>query len=98
MAVAALGTVEFMLKNRRREFFETARCFPFGGHVQIGMMEHTTVEDLEAICLKCVEARRGEILVPTSVKLARCHHKEVLLDQFLVTRVDTEVVIADCGD
>ena len=29
--------------------------------------------------------------MPTSAKLAICHYEEVLLDQFLVTRVDTEV-------
>ena len=75
-----------------------ARGLPFGGHVQIGMMEHTTIEDLAAICLKRFEARGGEILVPTSVKLAKCHYRQVLLDQFLVTRVDTEVVIADYGE
>ena len=62
------------------------------------MMEHTTIEDLAAICLKRFEARGGEILVPTSVKLEKCHYRQVLLDQFLVTRVDTEVVIADYGE
>ena len=36
--------------------------------------------------------------MPTSVKLAKCHFPEVLLDQFVVTRVDTVVVIADCGE
>ena len=64
--------------------------------MQIGMMEHTTLEDLVATCLKRFEAR-GEILVPTNVRLAKCHYKEVLLDQFLVTRVDTEVVITVSG-
>ena len=66
--------------------------------MQIGMMEHTTLEDLAAIGLKRVEARGGEILVPSSVNLAKCHYKGVHPDQFLVTRVDTEVVITDCGE
>ena len=88
VSVAALGTGELVLKNKRRNLFETASRFPVGGHVQIGMMEQTTLDDLAAIC----------ILVPTSVKMAKCHYKEVLLDQFVVTRVDTEVVIADCGE
>ena len=40
-----------------------------------------------------------EDLVPTSVQLAQCcHYKEVLLDKFLFTRVDTEVVIVNCGE
>ena len=95
MAVAALGTGEFMLKNKCRGFFETARRIPFGGHVQIGVMEHTILEDMAATCLKRFDARGGQILVPTRVKLAKCHDREVLLDQFVVTRVDTEVVIAD---
>ena len=81
MAVASLGTGEFMLTNKRRDSFETARRL-----------------DLAVICLKRVGARGGEILVPTSVKLAVCHYKKLLLDQFSVTRVDTEVVIADCGE
>ena len=98
VAVAALGTGEFMLKSKPCDFFETAQRLPFGGHVQIGMMEPTTLEDLAADWLKRFEARGGEILVPTSVKLAKCHYKEVLLDQPLDTRVDTEVVIADCGE
>ena len=29
---------------------------------------------------------------------ALSHYKDVFLDQFLVTRVDTEVVIAVCGE
>ena len=61
-------------------------------------MEHTTLEDLAAICMKRLGARGGEILVPTSVKLAKCHFSEVLLDQFVVTHVDTVGVIADCGE
>ena len=73
VTVAALGTDELMLQNKRREFFETARRFPLGGIVQIGMMEHTTLADLAAICLKRFVSRGGEILVPTSVKLATCH-------------------------
>ena len=72
VAVASLGTGEFVLKNKRRDFFETSRRLPFGGHVQIGMMEHTTLEDLAALCSKRFEAR-GEILVPASVMLATCH-------------------------
>ena len=43
VAVAALGTREFMLKNKRRDFFETVRRRPFGGHVHIRMMEHTSL-------------------------------------------------------
>ena len=66
--------------------------------MQIGMMDHTAFEDLAAFCLKRFEARGGEILVPTRVKLAKCHYKEVLLERLLVTRADTEVVIADCGE
>ena len=62
------------------------------------MMEHTTLEDMAAICLKPFEARGREILVPTIVKLAKCHYKELLLDQFLVTRVEKQMVIADCGE
>ena len=38
------------------------------------MMERTTIEDLAAICLKRFQARGGEILVPTSVKLEKCHY------------------------
>ena len=68
MAVASLGTGEFMLRNERRDFFEIAWRLPFGGHLQIGMMEHTILGDLAATCLLRFEARRGEILVPTSVK------------------------------
>ena len=41
MAVGALGTGELMLMNKRRDLFESARRFPFGGHVQIGMMERS---------------------------------------------------------
>ena len=59
-----------MLKNKRRNFFETAPRLPFDGHVQIGMMEHTTLKDLAAICFKRFEARGGETLVPTSAKSA----------------------------
>ena len=52
VAVASLGTGEFTLKKKRRDFFETARRLPFGGHVQIRLMEHTTLEYVAAICLK----------------------------------------------
>ena len=75
VTVAALGTDELMLQNKRREFLETARRFPLGGIVQIGMMEHTTLADLAAICLARFVSRGGEILVPTSVKLATCHYR-----------------------
>ena len=40
----------------------------------------------------------GEVLVPTRGKMAKRHYKEVILDQFRVTRVDTEVEIVKCGE
>ena len=46
------------------------------------MMEHTTLEAMAAICLKRLEARGGKILVPTSVILAKCHSKKVLIESF----------------
>ena len=85
VAVAALGTGELMFKKKRRDFFVTAQRFPYGGHVQLGRMEHTTLADQAAMCLK----RGGEIPVPASVKLEKCHYKVVLLDQLVVTRVHT---------
>ena len=36
--------------------------------------------------------------MPINTKLAKCRCKEALLDRYLVTLVDTEVVIADCGE
>ena len=54
MAVASLGSGEFMLKNKRRNFFETAPRLPFDGHVQIGMMEHTTLKDLAGHLLQAL--------------------------------------------
>ena len=70
VTVAALVTGEFVLKNKRRDFFETARRLPFGGHVPLGMMEHPTLEAMAATCLKRCEARGGGILVPTIFTLA----------------------------
>ena len=65
--------------------------------MQIAMAEHTTLEDLAAICLQRFKVRGGGILVLIRVKLAKCHHEEVLLDKFLATRADTVAVTAHCG-
>ena len=88
----------YILNNKRRDFFETVWRLRFGGHVQIAIAEHTTLEDLAAICLKRFKVRGGGTLVPSSVKLAKWHYEEVLLDKFLATRADTVAMTADCGE
>ena len=67
---------------------------PRGAFRSVSTCRSGSLKTLAAICLKRFEARGGEILVPASFKLTTCHYKE---NQFLVTRVDTEVV-AGCGE